>query len=191
MFCPQLSKYFTGNIQSCADSNSCLEKFLSSSSQNIAVAASREHAMNYPIMNEAKIYCFQTPEIIYVYPVAALAHEHFHLLTAINNQIQRVVETGLITKWEADSKSMKKPTIVNNALTAFSFHNISGSIIALMAGYTLACIGFALEIYFSAKKKSSQNSRPALWRLCEKILVTTERNAWPEVVRYYRWKTKT
>lgn len=96
------------NFRSCTDINSCLEKFLSSSSNDIAIAASREHALNYPMLYESKIYCFQKPENIYVCSVAALAHKHLHLLEAINRQIQIAVESGLINKWEADSKIIKK-----------------------------------------------------------------------------------
>lgn len=181
------------HYRSCTDINSCLQSFLSASSHDIAVATSREHAMNYPAINESQIYCFHKPENIYVYPVAALAHEDFHLLGAINHQIQQAIEAGLITKWETDDELMKKPNIVNNEIAPFSVQNISGGIIELMVGFTLACIGFALEIYFAAKKRSPQNiqkSRPALWRVCEKMWVTTERNAWPEIIRYFRWKIK-
>lgn len=146
--------------------------------------------MNYPTINQSKIYCFQSPENIYVYPVAALSHHHFHLLDAVNHQIQRVVESGLITKWEADSKLTKK-SIVHNTLSPFSFHNISGCIVALIVGFTLASIAFASEFYFNAKKKSSKNSQPAMWRVCEKMFVTIERDAWPEIVRYFRSKRHT
>lgn len=176
------------NFRSCTDINSCLAKLLSSSSNNIAIATSREHAMNYPLLNESKIYCFQRPEHIVAYSVAALAHEHFHLLEAINRQIQIAVESGLIVKWEADSKLIKKTKIENTGPYPFSLHHISGCIWALMIGYTSACITFALECYFDYKNKSATNNEPALWRLCEKIFVTTERNAWPELMRYLRWK---
>lgn len=147
--------------------------------------------MNYPTINESKIYCFQSPENIYVYPVAALSHDRFHLLDAVNYQIQRVVESGLITKWEADGKLTKKSIIVHNTVSPFSFHNISGCIVALILGFTLASIAFAGELYFNAKKKSSKNSQPTMWRVCETIWVSTERNAWPEIARYFRWKRGT
>lgn len=164
--------------------NSCLEILLSTSSHNIAVAASREHAL----INESEIYCFRKPNNIFVYPVAALAHEHYHLLEPINHQIQKVIEAGLINKWVADSKLMKKSKIVTNTVYPFSFQNISGCIIELIGGLTLACILFGFELYFQAKKNSVQNSQPAMWRLCEKFCITTERNGWKEIVRYFRWK---
>lgn len=179
------------NFRSCTDINSCLETFLSTSSYDIAIAASREHAMNSPLLNESKIYCFQWPENIYVYSVAALAHEDFHLLEMINRQIVRAVESGLIIKWESDSKLKKKTKIEISGPYSFSFHHISGCIVALIVGHTLASIAFAWECYFGSKNKSSTNNEPALWRVCEKIWVTTERNAWSEIFRYLRWKKQT
>lgn len=184
----QLSEYVLRNYQSCTDTNSCLETLLSSPSNNVAVAVSKEHAMHYlSMINEQGIYCFHKSENIYVYPVAALSHDNFHLLDAINNQIQRIVEVGLIKKWNADIKLTNKATTVYHPVP-FTIVNVSGAFITLLVGFTLAVNAFAWEFYFEKKWKSSRNFQPSMWRVCESIWVTTERNALSEIGRFVRWK---
>ncbi len=139
------------------------------------------------MINESKIYCFHKSENIFAYPVAALVHEHFHLLDAINHQIQRIVEVGLITKWNADIKLTNKATTVNHPVP-FTIVNVSGAFVSLLIGFTLAVNAFAWEFYFEKKRKSSRNLQPSMWRVCERIWVTTERNAWSEIRRFIRWK---
>lgn len=184
----QLSEYVLRNYRSCTDTNACLETLLSSPSNDAAVAVSREHAMHFlSMINEQGIYCFHKSENIYVYPVAAISHENFHLLDAINKQIQRIVEVGLITKWNSDIKLTNKGTTVSHPVP-FTIVNVSGAFVALLIGLTLAVNAFAWEFYFEKKRKLSQNSDPSLWRVCESIWVTTERNAWSEIGRFVRWK---
>lgn len=143
--------------------------------------------MNYPSKNESNIYCFHHAE--YTYGVAALAHEHFPLLEEINHQIHIAVEAGLIVKWELESKLLKKSNAENSDPYPFSLHHISGCIMALAVGYTLASAAFLCEHFFNSKQKLSvDNNDPALWRVCEKIWVTEERNACSEIMRYFRWK---
>lgn len=139
------------------------------------------------MINETEVYCFQKSENIYVYPVAAIAHQHFHLLDAINQQIQRIVETGFIIKWKDDIKLTEKPTVANHAVP-FTIANISGSLYALLVGFTLATMAFACELFFHAKKKSLSDLQPSMLRVCESICVTRDRDAVPEIKRFLRWK---
>lgn len=164
------------------------ELLSSSSDSDIAIATSREYAKHYCV--ESKIYCFHKSENIYVYPVAALVHESFDLMDPINHQIQRIVETGLINKWKDDIRIRltRRANNANNQVVPFTIHNITGGIVELTIGLSLACLAFLLELYFAAKRRSCRISQPSMWRVCECIFVTEERNAWSEIGRYLRWK---
>lgn len=152
------------------------------------MAVSRENAEHFisKIENQ-NIYCFEESENIYVYAVAALAHENFHFSDRINGQIQVIVESGLIEKWKDHSQLKKRVNNVNYPVP-FSIDNVAGAFTELAVGVVAAIVAFLLELYFESKRRASRNSQPSVWLLVERIMVSTERNAWQEIQRYLRWK---
>lgn len=123
----------------------------------LAVAVSRLHAMNTPIISPSELYCFPRTRNIYSYSVAMPMKSDFHLMPFINYYIRQLFEFGLIERWHKLSLSLaaneeikkilnKAASGENDRLVVLTVAHIMGAILIMTFGHILAMIAFLSEI---------------------------------------------
>lgn len=75
-----------------------------------AIAISRSHASNnpYSLIENVDFYCFPVSGDIVIYSSVMMFRKFHHLLPVINEKIRAIAESGLLTKWQIDSKNSGK-----------------------------------------------------------------------------------
>lgn len=71
---------------------------------------SRAHAVNNPfsLIENVDFYCFPVSDDIVIYSNVMMFKRFYHLLPKLNEKIRLIAESGLLTKWEMDSKNLAK-----------------------------------------------------------------------------------
>ena len=129
----------------------------------LAVAISREHAINTPSdISESDMFCFSKANNIYTFFVVMLVKKDYHLLPQINTIIRRMKEGGLTTKWIEDSekKGTGRTTDTGEA-KPLRIEHIWGMLLVLTVGLILALMVFFLEhlTHFLVYKKHSKRAK--------------------------------
>lgn len=134
----------------------------------LAVATSREHAMNNPVLPKTNIFCFSKANNIYSFSVAMMTKKYFHLLPQMNSIIRRVSEFGLLEKWAKDNSAGALKLIQetddggdDDGLVVLTIGHITGAMIIMFLGYTVALCAFIGEMIVG--KKISSSKRNAFW----------------------------
>lgn len=71
---------------------------------DLAVAVSRQYALNQRILSQSKMYCFDETENIHNYHVSLYMRKGHSAEMKILEHLRRVYESGLIEKWRRDSR---------------------------------------------------------------------------------------
>ena len=131
--------------QVCENLDECLLQI--KNDRHLAVAISREHAINTPMnITEADMYCFSKTNNIYTFFVVMLVKKDYHLLPQIDTIIRRMKEGGLTAKWIEDSeKKGRGKNTGDGAAKPLKVEHIWGMILILSSGLTLSLIVFSLE----------------------------------------------
>lgn len=136
---------------------------------------SREHALNSPVIGKSDLFCFAKSHNVYGYSVVLLAQRNYHLLGRMNSIIRRVMEFGLIEKWEKDGDTMQQLQLqskqsalggggggggdavsgggageTGDELVVLKVDNIMGAMILMVAGYAVALVVFVAELAVNA-----------------------------------------
>lgn len=136
---------------------------------NVVVSASREHALNSPVIAKTELFCFAKTNNVYSYAVAMMTQKNFHLLGRMNSIIRRVMEFGLIQKWDKDSDVMQKQSEgEDDGLVVLTVGHIAGALIIMSVGYMLALVTFIAELVVNCRMLQAHHNW--LWRLCDKFL---------------------
>lgn len=139
----------------------------------LAVALSREHAMNNPVLPKTEIFCFSKSNNVYTYSVAMITKKCFHLLPQMNSIIRRVLEFGLLEKWAKDNSAATLKLIQNSdegngdGLVVLTVAHITGAIIIMFVGYAAAFVAFIGEIIIG--KKLLFANQIWIWSLLDKF----------------------
>jgi hypothetical protein len=74
------------------------------------IALSRAHAVNnpYSLIENVDFFCFPVSDDIVIYSSVMMFKKFYHLLPIINEKIRVIAETGLLAKWQIDSKNLAK-----------------------------------------------------------------------------------
>lgn len=138
----------------------------------LAVALSRMHALNNPMISRLELFCFPRENNVYSYSVAMPLRLDYQLIDPINTVIVNLMEFGLIDKW---IKLSEGPTL--QSLVAKEKHNgavrtrdpadgnviltmdhIIGALVIMAFGYALALIAFLVEqLVFHRLQKGSES----------------------------------
>lgn len=167
----------------CATTDQCLNKL--HEYDNLAVSVAREHALNCPVISQTDLFCFPKTNNVYSYSVTMLTQRQFHLLSNINSIIRRVMEFGLIQKWEKDSNQLqqlrlqieanaagKTTTGTNDGEEAvvLTVDHIEGALILMFGGYALALVTFVAEVLLNMRCMRAQQNERLWWRFCDMFL---------------------
>lgn len=90
------------HFEICKDIDQCLAEI--AKDRFLAVAVSREHSENSPLMKKTNMFCFTRTNNIYNFLVSILARRDHHILSRINRNIRGILEAGLLSKWQGDSQ---------------------------------------------------------------------------------------
>lgn len=162
----QLSAAVRHQYTICALTDECLERLLRH--DDLAVAVARQHALNSAIISKSDLFCFPRTANVYSFSVTMLTQRQFHLLNNINSVIRRVMEFGLIQKWDKDSDTLQQLRLqieankraaaghVVNAVAddadggdevvVLKVDHIMGALILLGCGHALALATFVAEV---------------------------------------------
>lgn len=127
----------------------------------MAVATSRQHALNNPYIPREHLYCFDEGQYIHGYLVTSLIREDHPHLTTIDDIIQRSFEGGLFIKWFKDNIPINKyrNEIFIGSLTV---EHLAAGFMFYLIGNVCAIIAYAMEII--AKKKLRKRKPNRLWK---------------------------
>lgn len=166
----------------CANIDECLQQLRTV--DTLAVAVSRQHAMNSPTIAKTDLFCFPKLNNVYSYSVSMLMRKNFHLLGKMNSIIRRVMEFGLIQKWERDgevqqllklTKEMSAADTVvaedggGDDVVVLTVGHIAGSMIIMTVGYSLASLIFIAELIVRSDRLRRWR-RTKWWRLVNAFL---------------------
>lgn len=65
----------------------------------LAVAVSKGQLLDVELVSNLSLYCFNSPNLIYGYPLKIMTSKEFQFLDELNRFIQMTTDSGLITKW--------------------------------------------------------------------------------------------
>lgn len=173
----------------CADIDVCMQQLRAV--DTLAVAVSRQHAMNAPTIAKADLFCFPKLNNVYSYSVSMLMRKNFHLLAKMNSIIRRVMEFGLIQKWERDGEveqllKLKKQEMAtalaasgrkqddDENVVVLTVGHIAGAMIIMAVGYALATFVFCMELLVMSRRcffrRRRRRQRHRLWLLANAFL---------------------
>lgn len=155
----------------------CLKRLLVD--EKLAVAVSRLHAKNSPVISEMELLCFARSANIYSYSVAMPIKLDFHLMPQINNIIRQLFEFGLIERWDKLSQSIASSAATvkmlregsggdgGGHLVVLTVPHIMGAILIMSFGHLMALIALIAEHITHRKIKRGSSNR--FWMMLHKM----------------------
>jgi hypothetical protein len=103
-----MSKFIVENHVECKNVDECFRKIRTDSSK--ILATSRSHVANNPFgyIDNVDYFCFPFTDNIVIYSTVLMFRKYHHLVTIFNEKIRTVAESGLLLKWQSDSKRSEK-----------------------------------------------------------------------------------
>jgi hypothetical protein len=103
-----MSKFIAENHVECKNVDECFRKIRTDSSK--ILATSRSHAANNPFayIDHVDYFCFPFTDNIVIYSTVLMFRKYHHLAATFNEKIRIVAESGLLQKWQSDSKRSEK-----------------------------------------------------------------------------------
>lgn len=134
--------------------------------RKLAVALPRTFAESKLFSQSIQLFCFNSPDDIYDYPLKFLMQKDSPLAEKLNEFIKDTSEYGIIMKWLNDYK-YKAGKEIKYEYQTFSGKNLIIALVVLMLMSTFAfCIMLVERL---VHKKVQQRSLP-FWRLLEIII---------------------
>jgi hypothetical protein len=101
----QASAHLIKNHVKCDKLDECFRTIATDRTKVLAI--SRAHASNnpYSLIENVDFYCFPVSDDIVIYSSVMMFRKFFHLLPVINEKIRVIAESGLLAKWQLDSKN--------------------------------------------------------------------------------------
>jgi hypothetical protein len=144
------------------------------------LAISRSHASNnqYSYIDNVDFYCFPVSDDVVIYSSVMMFRKFHHLLPIINEKIRVIAESGLLTKWQIDSKNAGKKKVKSevdastgghggNKTMKLRLEHVEGAFLLISIGLSLAFFVFLLEIFvrWLIETKKSHRMFEAIERL--------------------------
>lgn len=173
----QISTAVRRNFRTCDVPDDCLKRLLVD--EKLAVAVSRLHAKNSPVISETELLCFARSANIYSYSVAMPIKLDFHLMPQINNIIRQLFEFGLIERWDKLSQSIASSAATvkmlrdgsggdgGGHLVVLTMAHIMGAILIMVFGHLLALIALIAEHLTDRRIKRGSCNR--FWKTLHKF----------------------
>lgn len=159
-------KLFQGFIKSyeiCSDIDNCLERL--THEDNLAVAASRAHFRTR--LQQYKLFCFEPSQNIYDYSATFLIRHDFAWKRDIMDTFNKLISSGLISKWEKDLRVSRKSIVTSDVSTIRLTEFVTTFFLAAPA-IALSVAMLFLEIL--AHRKSNSKNASHYWTLMDKIV---------------------
>lgn len=165
--CTKASKYLKLKHKICDDLDECFSMLKRDRTKVLAI--SRAHALNNPDSNMKidDFFCFPISDDIVIYSAVMMFRKFHHLQPIINEKIRVIAESGLLTKWQIDSKNAGKKIVRSegdantgghgNQLMQLRLEHVEGAFLLVLIGLSLALVVFLLELlicWLNRKKKS-------------------------------------
>lgn len=139
------------SFQECHNIVNCLKRF--SNEKNLAIAISRCYLKSLKI--QKNIFCFDTSHNIRNYLRTFWVHSNF--TTPFNNILRRIVETGLVVKWQKIFQVDGQPKKNRMKMNSISIEELSGVCIIYIIIIALGIIAMcAEEIIYRINKSESR-----------------------------------
>lgn len=113
----QVADYIRQRYRVCSNIDICLSELITNT--KLAVALSRQHALNNRAVDKSHIFCFDRKHDIYSYSVSIIATYDFPLLSRIDYVIRLLYEGGLIFRWK-EANPYEEFRLANILLPQFS-----------------------------------------------------------------------
>lgn len=155
----------------CKDIDICLQHL--KDNEKLAVATSREHALNSPLISKQKIFCFRRSQSIYNYPVVIQMRKNFPFAIELNEFIKRAVEGGLIIKWRWDSQTTYKYEPDKVPLKHLTVEHMAGAFTAFFI-LGLCSIGACIAEQIVHRRARMRNAI-RFWKIVD-MLIDPERH---------------
>lgn len=130
-FILQVASAVRNHFELCEIPDECLTKLTTDTV--LAVAVSRLHAFNSPIISRSDIFCFPRSRNIYSYSVAMPIKFDFQLLPQINYMIRLLLEFGLIERWNQLSQSIAASAEIKRILETANRSGDDGTVVLTVA----------------------------------------------------------
>lgn len=141
----------------------------------LAIAVSRLHANNCPLIAAHQLFCFQNENIIN-FPIAMIVRKDFRMLPSINGFLQQVIEGGFVQKWKIDSQKYDFKLIGYKEPIVLAMENLLGAFLVLFLGMFLGCLAFVAENWMHSYMKSMQTDpNKTFWYTIERCIFIPER----------------
>lgn len=151
----QVSRYVQQHYTLCsANIDDCLKLLLDN--EKLAVAVSRLHAENSPVVNKDQIFCFTRENNIYSFSVAMPMRIDFQLMPRFNSIIRQLFEFGLVERWDKLSQAIATSAVAiklalaggsdDSNLVVLTVGHITGSLLILMVGHLISLCAFGIEV---------------------------------------------
>lgn len=124
--------------------------------RDFAVVSSRRQAEYYDQVlgkGEPLLYCFMEKNNLYKYGVVLLARKWFPLLDRFNSIIRRVVENGLINKWNDEMIIHKVSEVEIGVIVPLSINHMKGAFMFLGFMYVIGTVVFLGELVCDFMKR--------------------------------------
>ena len=163
----------------CANVDVCLGQLAYNDA--MAVAVSRKHALNNPIISSKDIHCFDDTEHFITSPIVMFIPRNHPLQSVINQRLQWAVEGGLINKWSSESRAKYNEPINEHAgpVVLVLEHFVIGFSFYFIANLFAFCV-FILEHVAYSKMRQQNASR--FWSFMD-FLIDDHRYFWIPITR--------
>lgn len=144
------ANFIAKNFEICEEIDKCLAEI--ASDHFLAVAVSREHSENSPLMKKTNMFCFTRSNNVYNFLVSILARKDHHILTRMNRNIRGILEAGLLSKWQADSQRESDLSADSteddddNGTIVLKVQHVQGAFYVLIVGLFVSFVIYLLEI---------------------------------------------
>lgn len=142
--------HIADNFEICYDIDKCLAEI--AKDLRLAVAVSREHSENSPLMKKTNMFCFTRSHNVYNFLVSILARRDHHILSRINRNIRGILEAGLLSKWQADSqresdlRADSTESDDDSGQIVLKVKHVEGAFYVLIVGLSVSFLIYLLEI---------------------------------------------
>lgn len=155
------------NFIHCENIDMCLKQL--QHDEYLAVAVSRLHVKNNPVISRTELFCFSRQNNVYSYSVAMPLKNYYELVDRIDLVISSLMEFGLIAKWVKSDDAPSTRTLIARAQAkhyqteygnvVLTIEHIVGALIIMAFGYILAIIAFLIEQIVHRKVRDGTNSK--------------------------------
>lgn len=164
----QISSAVRENFVICDYIDECLKRL--DYDLKLAVAVSRSHAQNTPVVSRSNMYCFSRSNNIYSYSIAMPIKLDYHMQPVINYNIRQLFEFGLTERWNKISQEIsaneeikktfqKAASGADSQLVVLTVAHIMGAILIMSFGHFVAIFAFLLELSVSRQIRKKKPAK--------------------------------